>query len=308
MSPRWGSALGAHDGRTEESLELAVAGFTARFGGEPAVMASAPGRVELLGNHTDYNGGLVIAAAVDRRTAFVGRCTAGREARVASIQFNELDRFSLDDIQPTEPGAWTRYIRGVCWALTGWRGPLTCGFDAVVAGDVPLGAGLSSSASLQAACAMFLIELGAVRGRSARSLRWTRGMGSDWNWLGCSGDRRMSSWVWARVCSISFRVCLEVKAAHFSLIAERSNSTGCLLETLARPLLCAIPEPRAGWRTGCTIAGGGVRGGGERVSGFASSRWRRWPAFTSLPEAARVEVGSTRPCRARAAPPRLKRE
>ena len=148
-------------------LELAIAGFTARFGGDPAVMASAPGRVELLGNHTDYNGGLVVAAAIDRRTAFVGRRAQGREARVASVQFNELDSFSVDDIQPTEAGAWTRYIRGVCWALTGWRGPLNFGFDAVVAGDVPLGAGLSSSASLQAACAMFLIELGAVPGRSS---------------------------------------------------------------------------------------------------------------------------------------------
>ena len=64
-------------------LQLATAAFTARFGGEPAVMASAPGRVELLGNHTDYNGGLVIAAAIDRRTVFVGRRSpvARRESR-----------------------------------------------------------------------------------------------------------------------------------------------------------------------------------------------------------------------------------
>jgi galactokinase len=148
-------------------VELAIAEFTARFGGEAAVVASAPGRVELLGNHTDYNGGLVVAAAIDRRTAFVGRPASGREARVASVQFNERDVFALDEIQPTEPGAWTRYVRGVCWALHGWRGPLACGFDAVVAGAVPLGAGLSSSASLQAACALFLIELGAVPGLSS---------------------------------------------------------------------------------------------------------------------------------------------
>ena len=76
-----------------------------------------PGRVELLGNHTDYNGGLVIAAAIDRTTVVVGRRAAGREARVASVQFDELDTFSLDAIEPTEPGAWTRYVRGVCWAL-----------------------------------------------------------------------------------------------------------------------------------------------------------------------------------------------
>src|SRR5262249_20093711 len=147
-------------------LQLATAAFTARFGGEPDVMATAPGRVELLGNHTDYNGGLVIAAAIDRTTICVGSQRKDRNAAVASVQFDELDTFSLDAIEPTEPGTWARYVRGVCWALTQWRGPLEQGFDASIAGDVPLGAGLSSSASLQASVAAVLIELGAVRGVS----------------------------------------------------------------------------------------------------------------------------------------------
>jgi galactokinase len=157
----------------ERSFELARSEFTARFGGEPTAMAAAPGRVELLGNHTDYNGGLVIAAAIDRSTVFVGRRVPGREARVVSVQFNGLDTFSLDDIQPTESGAWTRYVRGVCWALFQWCGPFSCGFEAAVAGDVPLGAGLSSSASLQAACAFLMIDLDLVPGRS--SLDWCGG-------------------------------------------------------------------------------------------------------------------------------------
>jgi galactokinase len=159
----------------ESPLQLAMAEFAARFGGDPAVMSTAPGRVELLGNHTDYNGGLVIAAAIDRRTVFVGRRASGREAKVASVQFADLDSFRLDDIEPTEAGAWTRYVRGVCWAIARWRGAITCGFEAVVAGDVPLGAGLSSSASLQAACATFLIELGVVPGLSSSDLETDRG-------------------------------------------------------------------------------------------------------------------------------------
>ena len=88
----------------ESPLQLAMAAFAAGFGGEAAVMSSAPGRVELLGNHTDYNGGLVIAAAIDRRTLFVGRHTSGRQARVASVQFKDLDSFPLDHIERTEPG------------------------------------------------------------------------------------------------------------------------------------------------------------------------------------------------------------
>jgi galactokinase len=159
----------------ESPLQLATAAFTAGFGGDPAVMSSAPGRVELLGNHTDYNGGLVIAAAIDRRTVVVGRRASGREARVASVQFSDLDTFRLDDIEPTAAGAWTRYVRGVCWAVAEWRGALSCGFEAVVAGEVPLGAGLSSSASLQAAFATFLIELGVVPCLSSAGFEADRG-------------------------------------------------------------------------------------------------------------------------------------
>jgi galactokinase len=136
--------------------------FTARFGGEPTALACAPGRVELLGNHTDYNGGLVMAAAVDRTTVVAGRRMAGRQASVFSINFGQDDAYSLDEIERTEAGAWTRYVRGVCWALTRSSGSLSSGFEAVVVGDVPLGAGLSSSASLQASVAWFLIQLGVV--------------------------------------------------------------------------------------------------------------------------------------------------
>jgi galactokinase len=142
--------------------------FTAQFGGEPTVLACAPGRVELLGNHTDYNGGLVMAAAVDRTTVVAGRLASGRQADVLSMNFGQTDDYSLDAIDCTEAGAWTRYVRGVCWALTQSRGSLSSGFDAVVVGDVPLGAGLSSSASLQASMAWFLIQLGVVPGLSSR--------------------------------------------------------------------------------------------------------------------------------------------
>ncbi len=146
-------------------VERTRAAFADRFGGEPAAMGCAPGRVELLGNHTDYNGGLVIAAAIDRATVVLGRRAEGRDGQFTSAGFGEIDAFPLDAIERTEPGSWTRYTRGVCWALTEWAGPLASGFDAVIAGDVPLGAGLSSSASLQAAVAWFLIQLGLVPNR-----------------------------------------------------------------------------------------------------------------------------------------------
>ncbi len=152
----------------ESLLAQARTAFTGHFGGEPGVMACAPGRVELLGNHTDYNGGLVMSAAVDRGTVVVARRSEYRVARVFSVNLSASDAFSLDAIEQTEPGAWSRYVRGVCWALTDWCGPLASGFEATIAGNVPLGAGLSSSASLQASLAWCLIQLDLIPGRSRR--------------------------------------------------------------------------------------------------------------------------------------------
>jgi galactokinase len=147
--------------------DSARAAFAATFGGAPTVLARAPGRVELLGNHTDYNGGLVLAAAIDRDTVVVGRPVAGREARVRSVNLEQTDRFAVDSIAPGPPGSWGRYVQGVTWVLQERFGPLASGFEAVVAGDVPLGAGLSSSASVQAAVALFLRHAGLL-GREGR--------------------------------------------------------------------------------------------------------------------------------------------
>jgi galactokinase len=146
----------------EVLLEQARSAFVGRFGGEPASFGCAPGRVELLGNHTDYNGGLVMAAAIDRSTVAVGRRSRDRKATVRSVNFDESDTFAVDAIERTGEGEWTRYVRGVCWSLAQWRGPFAAGFEASIVGDVPLGAGLSSSASLQASMAWFAIQLGLV--------------------------------------------------------------------------------------------------------------------------------------------------
>ncbi len=141
--------------------ETARAAFVEAFGAAPTTLGRAPGRVELLGNHTDYNGGLVLAAAIDRSTAVVGRPIPGREARVRSANLGESDTFGVDAVRPgagSEVGG--RYVRGVTWAIREGYGPLSSGFEAALAGDVPIGAGLSSSASLQAAFALFLAGAG----------------------------------------------------------------------------------------------------------------------------------------------------
>ena len=139
--------------------QIAHAAFVETFGAAPLVAGRAPGRVELLGNHTDYNGGLVLAAAIDRATVVVGRAVPGVEARVRSANLGGTDTYSPAGLHPSAGAgddSWGRYVRGVTWAVGQAAGPIRGGFEAALAGDVPIGAGLSSSASLQAAFALFL--------------------------------------------------------------------------------------------------------------------------------------------------------
>jgi galactokinase len=122
--------------------------------------------VELLGNHTDYNQGLVLSAAIDRETVVTGRSVEGNVAQVFSINLDREDKF--DPTHPTKSvaGDWAQYVRGVVWALGQTYGKPECGFRVVVAGNVPLGAGLSSSASLQGAMAMYLLGARVIPGTS----------------------------------------------------------------------------------------------------------------------------------------------
>jgi galactokinase len=125
--------------------------------------------VELLGNHTDYNGGLVMAAAIDRFTVVAGRPSPSRSSRAYAVNFNRLASFEIDDLQRDETGDWVNYVKGVAWAIQeSERAPIASGFDLSIAGNVPLGAGLSSSASLEAAVGFFLLQAGLVAGRSSQ--------------------------------------------------------------------------------------------------------------------------------------------
>ena len=142
-------------------LVQARAAFTARFGGEPAVagLCARAGSSSWATTPTTTAAWSWPPRSIGRRWSWAAVQPAARPGSSRSISARPTT-FSLDAIERTEAGAWTRYVRGVCWALTEWRGPLASGFEASIAGDVPLGAGLSSSASLQASVAWFLIQLG----------------------------------------------------------------------------------------------------------------------------------------------------
>jgi galactokinase len=119
--------------------------------------AYAPGRVELLGNHTDYNQGVVLAAAIDRGLKVSG--TRRRDGRI-SLRSTSLGKFEIGcgNLQPQETLSWVNYPLGVVRELVEAGLPIE-GFSAEIEGDLPAGCGLSSSAALEVATAFFLLKL-----------------------------------------------------------------------------------------------------------------------------------------------------
>ncbi|MBO4594999.1 MAG: galactokinase [Bacteroidales bacterium] len=130
--------------------------FKALYGEGGRVFASA-GRINLIGEHTDYNGGYVFPGAIDKGLMAEIKLNGTDKVRAYSLDYNEAAEFGLRE-EDAPKQAWARYIFGVC-RETIKRGGKVEGFDTVFAGDVPLGAGLSSSAALESTFAFALNEL-----------------------------------------------------------------------------------------------------------------------------------------------------
>jgi galactokinase len=135
-----------------------IAVFAEQFGRAPTGIARAPGRVNLIGEHTDYNDGFVLPVAIDRGVWIAFTARDDDRVRLIAANFDhQPDDFSLREVVSSraknKTARWSNYARGVAWALQ-QRGIQLRGFDGVIFGDVPAGAGLSSSAAIELAVAM----------------------------------------------------------------------------------------------------------------------------------------------------------
>jgi galactokinase len=129
--------------------------FQEIFGTEPDVIAAAPGRVNVIGEHVDYSDGFVLPFAISNRTTVAIKKRSDKKIRLASAQRqSSVFETSIDELNPGTEGKWERYPLGVVWALG-----IKDGLDIYVDGKVPLGAGLSSSAALECSIATALNEL-----------------------------------------------------------------------------------------------------------------------------------------------------
>ncbi len=126
-----------------------------------AAVYFAPGRVNLIGEHTDYNGGHVFPCALTIGTYAAVKKRADRKLRFYSMNFEHLGviESDLDDLTPSDKAGWTNYPKGVMWAFDKRGMKMDCGLDIVLNGNIPNGSGLSSSASLEVLTGFFLRDL-----------------------------------------------------------------------------------------------------------------------------------------------------
>ena len=135
--------------------------FEETFGSPPTFIASAPGRVNLIGEHTDYNDGYVFPVAIDKYINIAARQRTDRRVTLHAADVNDSWEFNLDAHQsiPQQAPAWSHYLIGVASLLQA-SGRTVAGIDAVITGDVPIGAGLSSSAALSVSATLAFLTAG----------------------------------------------------------------------------------------------------------------------------------------------------
>jgi galactokinase len=192
--------------------------FERRFGAPPVFVVRAPGRVNLIGEHTDYNDGFVLPMAIDRAVWIAMRPRDDRRVACHSLDLDQAAPFSLEDVGGevrNEGMGWAEYLRGVAWALQE-AGYALQGWEGVMAGDVPIGAGLSSSAALEMA--------------TARVFAVASGLSWDATTMARIGQRAENAWVGVNCGIMDQMISAAGVAGHALLIDCRS------LETRAVPL------------------------------------------------------------------------
>ncbi len=136
--------------QNQEVYDELVAKFEKLYGAKPQIVAYAPGRIEVLGNHTDYNEGYVFSAAIDKGTFFALSPTTDDTCELTAADLMETAKFTTKTVAPAKEMTWQNYVTGTFnWLFDGKPETAKHGFKAAFLGNIPLGAGLSSSAALE---------------------------------------------------------------------------------------------------------------------------------------------------------------
>ncbi len=165
-----------------EMQELVTSAFAQRLGTTPSLIIRAPGRVNIIGEHTDYNDGFVLPMAIDRAVWLALRPRTDQQVILYALDMDDEGVFRLDDLEPGQ--GWLEYVKGVAhilqeegFSLQGWEG--------VMAGDVPIGAGLSSSAGLELAAARAFTAVSDVSWNPKQMARFSQRAENEWVGMNC---------------------------------------------------------------------------------------------------------------------------
>ncbi len=146
--------------QNQEIYDELVAKFEAKYGEKPQIVAYAPGRIEVLGNHTDYNEGYVFSAAIDKGTFFAVSATADASCELTAADLMETATFTTATVAPATDMTWQNYVTGTFnWLFDGAPATAKHGWKGMFLGNIPLGAGLSSSAALEMCTVLALSKL-----------------------------------------------------------------------------------------------------------------------------------------------------
>jgi galactokinase len=193
-----------------------VQAFQAHFNGKPEFVVRGPGRVNLIGEHTDYNDGFVLPVAIDR-AAWIGlRRTGNAHVQVRSLDLGETARFELPRLE--RGNGWAEYVKAMAWALQ-QSGLELQGWEGVLIGDVPIGAGLSSSAAVELAVARAFCAVSGFDWEARRMARLAQQAENEWVGVNCGIMDQMVSAA-AEAGTALFLDCRSLEFEHLPLPAE----------------------------------------------------------------------------------------
>ena len=221
-------------GVSDELVQRATARFSELFQGAPPRVAAAPGRVNLIGEHTDYNDGFVLPMAIARAAVVAFRPRADGLLRAHSIAFGETRECDTRALAPAGGGDWFAYVAGVFWAFAS-EGLPTCGMDLVLDGDVPIGAGLSSSAALEMATARALADAAGAPWDAARMARLGQKAENQYVGMNCGIMDQFAS----AACAAGHALLIDCRSLATRPVPVPASAAIVVMDTGARRSLAA---------------------------------------------------------------------
>lgn len=202
--------------------------FEAHYGAFPEWVVRAPGRVNLIGEHPDYNDGFMLPMAIDRAIWIALRPRTDSTVRVHSLDFDEVGAFDLERFEK-RGDHWTEYLKGTAWVLQEANYPLR-GWDGVMAGNVPIRAGLSSSAALELATARAFLAIDGRVWDPEEVARHCQRAENEWVGVNCGIMDQMAS---ARGVA-GYALLIDCRALHAEPVPVPPDTAVVIMDTTVR--------------------------------------------------------------------------